>query len=69
MPRIYSDNSFSIGGTPLVRLNNVAKNLPGIVLGKVEGRNPSYSGEMAHRCSDDLGRGTGGKAHAGFRTA
>jgi cysteine synthase len=43
MPRIYSDNSFTIGGTPLVRLNNVAKNLPGIVLGKIEGRNPSYS--------------------------
>lgn len=43
MAKIYSDNSFTIGGTPLVRLNNVAKNLPGIVLGKTEGRNPSYS--------------------------
>lgn len=43
MARIYSDNSFTIGGTPLVRLNSVAKNLPGIVLGKIEGRNPSYS--------------------------
>ncbi len=43
MAKIYSDNSFTIGGTPLVRLNNIAKDLPGIVLGKTEGRNPSYS--------------------------
>jgi cysteine synthase len=43
MARIYSDNSFTIGGTPLVRLNSVAKDLPGIVLGKIEGRNPSCS--------------------------
>jgi len=43
MGRIYADNSLSIGGTPLVRLNNVARGLPGIVLGKIEGRNPSYS--------------------------
>ncbi len=43
MARIHSDNSFSIGGTPLVRLNRVTAGLPGIVLGKIEGRNPSYS--------------------------
>lgn len=43
MARIHSDNSFSIGGTPLVRLNRVATGLPGIILGKIEGRNPSYS--------------------------
>lgn len=43
MGKIYSDNSFSIGGTPLVRLHNIAKDLPGIVLAKIEGRNPSYS--------------------------
>lgn len=43
MGRIHADNSFSIGGTPLVRLNSVARGLPGIVLGKIEGRNPSYS--------------------------
>jgi cysteine synthase A len=42
MARIYSDNSYSIGRTPLVRLNHIA---PGgaTVLGKVEGRNPAYS--------------------------
>ncbi|MGO9121173.1 MAG: cysteine synthase A [Desulfomonilaceae bacterium] len=43
MARIHSDNSLSIGGTPLVRLNRVTAGLPGIVLGKIEGRNPSYS--------------------------
>jgi len=43
MGRIHADNSFSIGETPLVRLNSVARGLPGIVLGKIEGRNPSYS--------------------------
>jgi cysteine synthase A len=43
MERIYADNSFSIGETPLVRLNGVARGLPGVVLGKIEGRNPSYS--------------------------
>ena len=43
MGRIYADNSLSIGGTPLVRLNRVTKGLPGVILGKIEGRNPSYS--------------------------
>ncbi len=42
MARIYTDNSLSIGRTPLVRLNKVT---PGgaTVLGKIEGRNPAYS--------------------------
>ncbi|MBM4329326.1 MAG: cysteine synthase A [Deltaproteobacteria bacterium] len=43
MGNIYLDNSFSIGRTPLIRLNRVAAGLPGIVLGKIEGRNPAYS--------------------------
>jgi cysteine synthase len=43
MARIHSDNSLSIGGTPLVKLNRVTAGLPGTVLGKIEGRNPSYS--------------------------
>ncbi len=38
----YRDNSLSIGSTPLVRLGKVAGN-KATVLGKVEGRNPSYS--------------------------
>src|SRR5580692_85865 len=40
---VYSDNSFSIGRTPLVRLNRVTAGLPVTLLGKVEGRNPAYS--------------------------
>ena len=39
---IFTDNSLSIGRTPLVRLNRVVD--PGAtVLAKIEGRNPAYS--------------------------
>ncbi|HDR1921336.1 TPA: cysteine synthase A [Pasteurella multocida] len=37
---IYSDNSYSIGNTPLVRLKHFGQ---GNVVVKVEGRNPSFS--------------------------
>jgi len=40
---IYSDNSLSIGRTPLVRLNRVTKGCEATVLAKIEGRNPAYS--------------------------
>ena len=40
---IYQDNSFSIGRTPLVRLNRVTGGAPATVLAKIEGRNPAYS--------------------------
>jgi cysteine synthase A len=40
---VYSDNSFSIGRTPLVRLNHVTAGLEATVLAKIEGRNPAYS--------------------------
>ncbi len=43
MSRIFQDNSQSIGNTPLIRLNRVTVGARGIVLGKVEGRNPAYS--------------------------
>jgi len=43
MSRIYSDNSQSIGNTPLVQLNHVTQGAKATVLAKVEGRNPSYS--------------------------
>ncbi len=43
MARIFEDNSFSIGRTPLVRLNKVTAGAGATVLAKVEGRNPSYS--------------------------
>jgi cysteine synthase A len=40
---VFPDNSFSIGRTPLVRLNRVTGGAPVTMLGKVEGRNPAYS--------------------------
>ena len=41
--RVYQDNSFSIGRTPLVRLNRVTDGAGATVLAKIEGRNPAYS--------------------------
>jgi cysteine synthase len=43
MARIFDDNSQSIGGTPLVKLNRLTKGLKATILAKTEGRNPSYS--------------------------
>jgi len=40
---IYKDNSFSIGRTPLVRLNRITDGAPATILAKIEGRNPAYS--------------------------
>ncbi len=40
---IYQDNSFSIGRTPLVKLNRVVNGAKATVLAKIEGRNPAYS--------------------------
>src|SRR6266566_1993003 len=39
----YSDNSLSIGRTPLVRLNRITNGAPVTMLAKIEGRNPAYS--------------------------
>ncbi len=39
----FDDNSFSIGKTPLVRLNHVTDASKATVLAKIEGRNPAYS--------------------------
>jgi cysteine synthase A len=39
----YRDNSFSIGRTPLVKLNRVVDGAKATVLAKIEGRNPAYS--------------------------
>ncbi|MGA3018234.1 MAG: cysteine synthase A [Bryobacteraceae bacterium] len=41
--RVFEDNSFSIGSTPLVRLNRVTDGGQALVLAKIEGRNPAYS--------------------------
>ena len=43
MSKIFSDNSQSIGNTPLVKLNHVVGNTTATVLAKIEGRNPAYS--------------------------
>lgn len=40
---LFKDNSESIGGTPLIQINRLAKGLPGRILAKIEGRNPAYS--------------------------
>lgn len=39
----YTDNSLSIGNTPLVKLNRMVKGKDVTILAKIEGRNPAYS--------------------------
>jgi cysteine synthase len=41
--RVFDDNSFSIGNTPLVRLNRITSGCKATVYAKMEGRNPAYS--------------------------
>ena len=43
MGNVYNDNSYSIGKTPLVKLNKVTAGAKATVLAKIEGRNPAYS--------------------------
>ena len=43
MTNIFTDNSLSIGRTPLVRLNRITDGAAATVLAKIEGRNPAYS--------------------------
>jgi cysteine synthase A len=43
MAKFFEDNSFSIGNTPMVKINQMARGLKATVLAKVEGRNPAYS--------------------------
>ena len=43
MSQVYSDNSLTIGRTPLVRLNRVGAEGGATILAKTEGRNPAYS--------------------------
>ena len=40
---VFEDNSHSIGGTPLIRLNRVTDGGKATILAKIEGRNPAYS--------------------------
>jgi cysteine synthase A len=43
MSKIYQDNSQSIGNTPLIKFNHITAGAKATVLGKIEGRNPTYS--------------------------
>ena len=43
MSNWYTDNSLSIGRTPLVKLNRITGDSKATVLAKIEGRNPAYS--------------------------
>ena len=43
MTTVFSDNSLSIGRTPLVQLNRVIGKADARILAKIEGRNPAYS--------------------------
>jgi cysteine synthase A len=43
MTNFFSDNSLSIGNTPLVKINRMAQGLKATILAKIEGRNPAYS--------------------------
>jgi cysteine synthase A len=43
MAAIFSDNSLTIGRTPLVQLHRVTEGCGARVLAKIEGRNPAYS--------------------------
>lgn len=39
----FDDDAFSIGQTPLVKLNRLVNGNRATVLAKIEGRNPAYS--------------------------
>ena len=43
MSKIFQDNSFSIGKTPLIKLNRIVDGSKATVLAKIEGRGPGYS--------------------------
>jgi cysteine synthase len=43
MANIFTDNSLSIGRTPLIHLNRIPPQGGATILAKIEGRNPAYS--------------------------
>ncbi len=43
MTKFFDDNSFSIGNTPMVKINRMVQGVKATILGKIEGRNPAYS--------------------------
>src|SRR4030066_2401168 len=43
MAQFFDDNSLSIGNSPMVKITRMTQGLKATILGKIEGRNPSYS--------------------------
>lgn len=43
MSKLFADNSLSVGGTPLIKLNRISDGASATILAKIEGRNPAYS--------------------------
>ncbi len=43
MSKPFTDNSLSIGNTPLIKLNRIGDGAKATILAKIEGRNPAYS--------------------------
>ena len=43
MSNLFTDNSLSIGHTPLIKLNRIGDGAKATILAKIEGRNPAYS--------------------------
>lgn len=43
MSKSFADNSLSVGGTPLIKLNRIGDGALATIFAKVEGRNPAYS--------------------------
>jgi len=43
MENWFADNTLSIGNSPVVKINRMAKGLKATILAKIEGRNPAYS--------------------------
>ena len=65
MANWYEDNSFSIGRTPLVKINKITQGAKATVFAKIEGQQPGIFGEVPHRRIDDLGRGNARRLYAG----
>src|SRR5664279_2825654 len=43
MTKPFTDNSLSVGNTPLIKLNRIGDGAKATILAKIEGRNPAYS--------------------------
>ena len=60
MGNIFADNSFSIGNTPLVKINRMAKGAQGYRRCQDRGPQPGLFGEVPDRGQHDLDSGKRG---------